>query len=354
VWTPTPTVDYLPSRDSHFLNGDQANQGEIVGMGAVPSSVSKLFPGASTKPDASTRFLMYSYSVSRRDNGLPEPYGCADTVTHSILTNAQLLDMQIKNAFKVQPAGAEVDIYLIGHSLGGAVALAYLDFLQQKLGVALPPNAHLKAVITLDAPIGGVAPGIFDSFTAFGNGILRWRCPELNDQTPFTSPSDLLEVFNSTSVTSPPAPEKTVPRGAQASFLALHRGTPPWILFVPSNGDLTEAAQTDLGISFLLVGNINDFLWNPAACVPGLPSFLDTQFLEDDGDGKVLYGREFVGGSDTCPTLDIERTVLYNHSVVFNNQNVQQGIKNFLNPLVSRAVGRTPNPLVINRYQTLP
>jgi pimeloyl-ACP methyl ester carboxylesterase len=340
------------------LSTKQANEGKFFTiMGLAPSTVREVFPGASTKPDASTRLLLYSYNGSRTDNGLPGAYNCADTVTNSIITDVQLLDKQIKNAFKVQPAGADVDIYLIGHSLGGAVALAYVDFLQQKLAYAtLPPHAHLKAVITLDSPLGGVAPGAFSSFTAFGNEVLRRRCQELDQQDPFTSPSDLVEVFNSTSVTTP-EPQEITPRGARASFLVLHRGKLPTP--VPSNGDLAEVAKISppfgLGTSFLSVGNINDFLWNPKACIRALPSFLGTQFLEDEGDVLGIYGREFVSGSSTCPgILDTERAkqiAIDNHGVVLNNQNVRDGIKNFLTPLVGGAVGGTPKPLVINRYQ---
>jgi pimeloyl-ACP methyl ester carboxylesterase len=339
------------------LSSEEANQGNIVGMGqTVPDAVSAVFPGANIDPDASTRLLMYSYKGSTSANGLPQSYKCADTVTSSIINDIRLLDKQIENAFNTQPDGAEVDIYLIGHSLGGAVALAYLDFLQQGLEVSLPPNAHLKAVITLDSPLGGVAPGAFSSFTAFGNEVLRRRCQELDQQDPFTSPSDLVEVFNSTSVTTP-EPQEITPRGARASFLVLHRGKLPTP--VPSNGDLAEVAKISppfgLGTSFLSVGNINDFLWNPKACIRALPSFLGTQFLEDEGDVLGIYGREFVSGSSTCPgILDTERAkqiAIDNHGVVLNNQNVRDGIKNFLTPLVGGAVGGTPKPLVINRYQ---
>ena len=45
--------------------------------------------------------------------------------------------------------------YVVGHSVGGASALAYLAQLQA--GLVEEPLAHLRSVITLDAPVAGIA-----------------------------------------------------------------------------------------------------------------------------------------------------------------------------------------------------
>jgi hypothetical protein len=333
------------------LSSEEANQGNIVGMGqTVPDAVSAVFPGANIDPDASTRLLMYSYKGSTSANGLPQSYKCADTVTSSIINDIRLLDKQIENAFNTQPDGAEVDIYLIGHSLGGAVALAYLDFLQQGLEVSLPPNAHLKAVITLDSPLGG-----FAGFVPLAENWIAGTCEGLDNDDPRRSVRNLREVYDSTSLTLTELDE-TAPRGAQASFLVLNPGEPNWGTFMPSNGSLTEAAQTDLGTSFLSIGNINDLLFTGCGRIGNAA---DERFLEDEGDGKGLYGREFVDGPGNCGNIFLaEGRIDRNHKAVLEDEDVQEdvqeAIKNFLNPIADGAVGGTPNPLEINRYQTTP
>jgi outer membrane protein assembly factor BamB len=342
------------------LDGNQANNGVIVGMGNVPDTIRRVFPAASTQPDANTRLLEYSYFDSRTDNGLPSAYNCVDTITNTLFLDILLLDKQIKNAFQVEPPGADVDIYLVGHSLGGVVALGYLEFLEQGgLFVSLPPGAHLKAVITLDSPIGGAAKGFFSDYSALGGRILEQKCPALEGQ-PLTAPKELETIFDSSSTTTPPEPEDsgTNPQGSQASILAEAANfvtTLPNPL--PSNEDLAEGVHFHhLGISFLSIGNLNDFLFDPHACAGGLPSFLDTMFLEDDGDGSGLYGRYFVSGPGTCPGIyNIKQTTQIattNHNAVLSDGNAQLGIQNFLTPLVGGNVGGTPSPLPVNPFQS--
>jgi hypothetical protein len=192
----------------------------------------------------------------------------------------------------------------------------------------------------------------------------------------------LRQVFDSTSKTTPsedsPPPD---PQGAQASLLALPGVKLPasasssvscggvTLTGIPSNECLAEDAQTDLGTSFLSIGNTNDFLWNPQACFDtvadvieavhpsaailrelahlahlGIPDFRDTQFLEDEGNGNALYGRSFTSGNDCV----LSTPVGLNHGAVFTNASVQTGIRNFLTPIsvASGSVGGTPSPLV--------
>jgi hypothetical protein len=79
-------------------------------------------------------------------------------------------------------------------------------------------------------------------------------------------------------------------------------------------------------------------------------------FLEDDGDGSGLYGRDFVSGPGTCPGIyNIKQTkqiVNTNHGAVLSDGNVQLGIQNFLTPLISGNVGGTPSPLPVNPFQS--
>jgi len=341
------------------LNGKQANKGEIVGMGSIPSTVKMAFPGASTKPDASTRFLEYSYFISRTDNGLPGAYNCADTFTNPILRDIKLLDKQIKNALKVEPAGAIVDIYLIGHSLGGVVAFGYLGLLEEKLGVSLPSGVHLKAVITLDSPIGGVPGGLFGSYSKFLKiiatkhlGISHFPCEGLTG-LPLNSVDDFARIFNSTSKTT--TPDDSIgpdPQGAQASVLAISGVKLEFPFLIPSNEFLAEQAQVDLGTSFLAIGNKDDFLWRPRGCaasliplapallaiLPAIPSFIRTQWLEDEGHGSGLYGRSFTTNG-ICGAATVTNEL--NHLDVLSNTEVNNALIHFLSP----TVGGTPNPL---------
>ena len=211
--------------------------------------------------------------------------------------------------------------------------------------MSLPANAHLKAVITLDSPLGGHRgfPRIIENFIA-------GRCPNLRDDDPRISVRDLREVFDSIDETLTEVDE-TAPHGARASFLTLHRGEPNWGTFTPSNGSLTEAAQIDLGTSFLSIGNINDLFLTRCRVNPADAA---TQFLEDEGDGKGLYGREFETRTSDCgdDLPEAQKRVEGTHKAALEDEDVQEAIKKFLNPIADGAVGGTPDPLRINRYQT--
>lgn len=334
------------------LNMMQANNGQIVGMHKIPQAVRDAFPEASANPNDSSRLLEFSYFGSRTDNGLPGAYNCQDTFTNSLLTDILNLDQQIKNAFKVEPAGADVDIYLIGHSLGGAIALGYLDFLEQQRGVSLPTGGHLKAVITLDSPLGGASGWLANSFVV--NQVFGSQC-NLTD-VPLNSVRDMATVFDSPAQTTPPDDNGPDPLGASASFLTLFGGALPTP--IPSNEDLVENAQSDMGTSFLSIGNLNDFLYNPQACLSTLPTFLDSQFIEDNGEGNGIYGRDFVSGSGDCPGLltararkQTTRIALSNHFAALTDENVEFGMVSFLFPLESETVGGTPGVLQRNPFQ---
>ena len=95
-------------------------------------------------------------------------YGCEDTLGH-IATSAfgpsepvRLLHEKVR---AIADATSNVDVYLVGHSQGGVVAMAYLAYLQHvgQLTSEVPGTtgsnlARLAGVITLDSPLGGIAP----------------------------------------------------------------------------------------------------------------------------------------------------------------------------------------------------
>jgi len=368
------------------LTSTDINFGAIgVGLGSVGSIVAHTLPNAT--------FLDYSYKGSD-DKGNPVPYDCSFTFTNPIKEDISLLNEQIA---KVVGTNQNTDIYLIGHSLGGVVAFGYLALLEEQLktslseGVSLPKGAQLKAVVTLDSPLGGVRGGRYAIFSKFiatrylvpGKQIIdKYPCLGLVGQhKPLTTVDDLVRIFQSPFIpgggTTPPEDAGPDPQGSQASLLAISGvklpfpqvsvppsipvpvPTPPRPLTIPSNEMLAEDAQTNLGTSFLSIGNTQDFLWNIAPCAPFLelvspflsvlvgtiPSFVDTQWLEDEGDNSALYGRSFTpAGEAICDGATLTNGL--NHSDVLFDTNALTGLAHFLSP-----VGTTPSPLPINPNQ---
>lgn len=304
----------------------------IVGMGEIPTAVSKALP-------SDTQFFQYSYTGSGPKTGNPTVYHCEDTFRQSIVTDMKLLQQQIISIAGAQPRGTDIDLYLIGHSLGGAVAFGFVDFLEQGLLVALPRRVHLKAVITLDSPVGGVHDFWTNSYVV--RKVYAQSCDLKN--VSLKSPGDLTTVLDSTIPpfhTTPPDDGGVDPLGAQASFLALPDLPKNPNPVIPSNEFLAEQAQVDLGTSFLTIGNVDDLVWHTQACNPLLPGTVDTQWLEDEGKDSGLYGRSFASKTK-CPGLTSPKladTVVASHRAVLFNRDVQAGIKAFLK-------GNTPNTL---------
>lgn len=317
----------------------------MIGMGSVAApTLQRVLP-------SNTQYFEYSYVGSGPNTGNPIPYNCQDTFSQPIAADIQHLHEQLTRILAAQPVGTETDLYLVGHSLGGAIALGYLDFLEQGLLAPLPPTAHLKAVITLDSPVGGVS-------SAYTIGLavqlaFSKNC-SLNGIT-LASPKDLSTVYSSVQLTTGPDDAGPDPLGAQASFLVL---APPGTTLprpLPSNEDLVEKARVDLGTSVLTIGNQNDFLWNLGACAAGLlrvaGDIRDTQYVEDDGSSTGTYARSIASAPSTCPTSDAKQLVPASHMVVLSDAQVQAAIGNFLAPIPSGGGGATPSPLATNPYQ---
>lgn len=312
----------------------------IIGMGDIPTDVSSTLP-------SNTQFFEYSYEGTGLKTGNPIPYNCQDTFSQPIATDISLLHQQIFRIARTEPKGTQTDIYLVGHSLGGGVAFGYVAFLEQHLIVPLPSGVHLKAVITLDSPIGGVHDFWTESYVE--QKVYEKSCNLKNVN--LESPSDLTTVLDATVPpfhTTPQDDGGTLdPLGARASYLMLSTPLPDPNTIIPSNENLAERAHTDLGTSFLTIGNMNDFVWHTQACNPLLPGFVETQWLEDEGNGSGIYGRSFASKVSTCPGLfssKLADVVTASHfAVLFNNTNrdVQAGIKAFL----TSPVGGTPDNL---------
>jgi pimeloyl-ACP methyl ester carboxylesterase len=357
-----PLVIFLQGIDTKL---DVLTPGQIIGLGTIPTTFKNVL-------GKHADYLQYSYFGSDKI-GNPTPYDCGDTFNNTLAKDIKLLSDQIGKAVT---AHHDTDIYLVGHSLGGVVAFGYLAFLEEQvmlkaslpLGVSLPSTAHLRAVVTLDSPIGGVTGG--DNtlskvlFTTPGSPS---HCSKLRFLQNLESPSELVNVFHSTSLTA--SQDDTDPQGSKASLLVVHGPKVKFHAPLPSNQQLAEQARKDLGTSFLSIGNKNDFLWNPEPCLSiikttilgglignpiiaaalqvifrslRIPDFRDTHWLEDEGNGNALYGAAFTAGHGCF----LSTPVGLNHGKVLSDTDVQTGLTKFLKPMsvTSGPVGGNPFP----------
>jgi len=341
TFTPTPSPSptpaprgklfiFLPGISTHLNSGDvlESEDGNFGDFNTTLDTIQNI------RGFVNSRAIFYSYTGST-SNGLPKPYTCQDTFTHSVMDDVMSLNAEIAQY-------PNTDIYLIGHSLGGVVAYSYLTALTENVaGVSLPANSQLKAVVTLDSPIGGVPARDYFALAdvLFAQGIpsrlIPARCATLDD-LPLTSVLNLEDIYANA--------KPGDPQGANASILrGIFRGADI------TNEELAEQAKQKLGTAILTVGNTNDFLWNPQPCLDSfinaalltnlhVPDFITTQWLKDEGDTSGIYGRSFTteGG---CNLFTVRNGL--NHLEVLNNQTVRKGLKNFLTPIV----GGTPSPL---------
>ena len=323
-----------------FLQGINTRLSEEeAGNGVIPDRINSFGQADGIYTSLKSRFpsadfLMYSYSGST-STGRPLAYRCADTFRDPIVVDVQALGAQIGAALKDKP---DTDIYLIGHSLGGAVALSYLAALYQpaaqRLVADLPAGAHLAGVITLDSPLGGVSddPAYFD-VTAL---VFHWLpiivlkrlglilpCGIPGEE--FRSVRDLIGVFqtNKNAVDG-----NDDARGSHASLGEEIAGG-----VAESNQQMVEKAAMLRRTAVLTIGNTRDFLWDPAACPTNIlgmkipqVQFLSTQWVENKATG--VYSWEFTDGDEDCA-----RSLLFNaanHYEVLTNGSVEEQIEQFV------------------------
>lgn len=276
-------------------------------------------------------FLNFSYKGSDKATGLPLNYGCIDTFDNHLLFYVALLQIQLRRYLQANPS--ITNVYIIGHSMGGAVTFGYLALLDNSLhglkGTIPGTNAHLKGIITLDSPLGGVEGGF--------NGLYEWltlefyyfkHCAGLQQAGHF-SLDDLTNLFT-----------KSTPIGGQASLYNLLFGVNR------TNQNLAQEAHAD-GTNVLTTGNYDDYVFAPIECdiyATFLPGFRSTQFLKDQGNTSGIYGRQIVAGKFPCTTGPISPfkdlgNIGENHGDVLFNLSVKLGIQQFINgqPLTALA-----------------
>jgi len=277
---------------------------------------------AISKKVGNVQFLTYSYA-GFMVNGDPRQYSCRATLENPLITDIKLLSIQIQSVLSQNP-GTDTNIYLVGHSLGGVIAFGYLAALLETSGVvtSLPANGHLKGVITLDSPLGGVSsdPAYLGDATTF----FETQCKDFNSSLN-SALLNLADIFDSTTKTTPSDDGVKYPQGGRASVLAIPGVNLPTPL--PSNEKVAEDAKLQ-GIPVLTIGNENDLLWKPSKCDTSLKDFSSTQWIEDEGNNSGSYGRVFTEGDVTCFVGGVLNAA--NHFKVFYNGSVLAGLKEFL------------------------
>jgi pimeloyl-ACP methyl ester carboxylesterase len=235
---------------------------------------------------SNARYLEYSYAGST-NTGQPQPYTCQDTYNYPLATHIIELSRQINAAVQNYP---NTDIYVIGHSMGGIVALGYVASLLEHVGNAVPlPNngSRLKGIITLDSPLGGVTNN-----PDYGKLIFLRSLPcEGLDAWNTVAISEMQALFQTAT--------SSTARGATASIVqAILNGGHI------SNQQVANNAK-GANITILTLGNTNDLLWRPSVCnneklKVNMQDFSSTQWLQDEGNNSLVYSRTFTSGFQGC------------------------------------------------------
>jgi len=161
--TPTPTPTPQPLAIVIFLQGIGS---QLVSTGSTysePPTFTDIESAIAVQSRVQVEFLYYSYAgfTGRATDGRPWPlsYGCPDT-SQDVWVSVQRLESLLDSLDAYgRGRGYDVRFALVGHSLGGLVAL---------LGMQ---HADVKAVVTLDSPLAGIGSG-----KAFMDRVLPWTC----------------------------------------------------------------------------------------------------------------------------------------------------------------------------------
>jgi pimeloyl-ACP methyl ester carboxylesterase len=283
--------------------------------------------------------LVFSYGGFTGD-GKQDQFTCADTYNLTLTEDVNSLQTQIGAYLQKHPKTA---VYLIGHSLGGVIAFAYMEqLIESNHTTSLLNGGQLKGVAILDSPLNGVT-----SAGGYENGMIvnSFGCQPPPDYTIVGQ----LQSLGATGQFD----------GRYASIL----GAMLHVKFVSNQQAAEDAAR--LGVAILIVGNTNDILWQPDVCGLG-PSFLSTQYLSEVGQmgNGALYVRSFKSGLlPGCAALIVKA----HHFDVVQESDVQKAIwevftgqnPNVLTPVTSNSIPAglptatpttTPTQIVPSRF----
>jgi len=329
--TATPSPTPVPHRSKLFvlvqgltstLSDSQAQQGGIPDTfgqkGGIYTFLQQLYPDA--------KFQVYSYKGSNKD-GSPQSYTCGYTFKDHIKDYVKRLRSQVISYLKARNTPHNFDVYLIGHSMGGALSFALLADMELN-GYIHVNGSKIAGVITLDSPLGGVPDGINGAYLSQAETYYKESCSDMvrHKNWKFTSLNDIAAIFTY-------IPNQAY--GATASIMYALNGNPS----APDNGQIAEKAHSDQGITVLTVGNPVDYVYDFQDCPLGTTvpygQFLSTQWDTDDPLNAV-YGRYFPDTGPACPGFS---QMAINHGVVLTKPSVQTAISQLLS-------GQTPSALL--------
>lgn len=256
--------------------------------------------------------LAFSYrggTVDVAGRWTPEPYACEDTRQRTIAEDAATLDRQIRGILERRPG---TDVHVVGYSLGGVVAVAYLALLESTGAWTLPGDGRLASVVSLDSPLGGLP------FVEAACGIAGDVCAAVEPGPAPPSLVDLSTVW-STGTGRPAGADRSLGRLFGRSL---------------SNQSLAALAAESHDVAVLTVGNVRDWVYAPIGLFRGFVNFVDTQWVRSGAAGSGLYARAIDSGPATCPDDDPTGAAC-NHGHVLIDPAVHDGI-------VAAFAGRTP------------
>lgn len=246
--TPTPTFTYTPTPTSTPTSTPTPRPLTIVvllpGVGtqlvsngltaAGPPTFEDIEPAIMAQSRRPVEFVFYSYAgFTVQPDGRPWPlsYSCPDTVQDPRVS-AQRLDSYLDSLDSYERRqGFDVQFVLIGHSLGGLVAV---------LGMQ---HADVKAVVTLDSPLMGIG-----SVEATGYDLWPSTC-----------------------------------KGPAIEQLVTMRDDSTW----PQTQEQRVTSFKAQGGRIATFGNADDCLYNPIEC-PLWCGFVLCPFIADEADTQII------------------------------------------------------------------
>lgn len=252
--------------------------------------------------------LNFSYSGAASAT-FGHAYTACDTLRH-LGDSEAILDREL-TAYAA--SHANVDIYLVGHSQGGVLALGYLAWLATQPGRSLSapiPGAHLAGMVTLDSPLGGLSlprisfGGVSVDLKAAAQAYILTQCAGAGAVAP-----DLAD-FVSLGGQARAAPGW--PWGTTGSIEKLYG--------VPSPRD-NQVLATEAGVRVLTVGNTLDRIMTPSG-------FGSTQWLGDAASAGIFS--RVVNIASSCAANDIVCMLSLNHGAVLTSAAVHDAVVAFM------------------------
>lgn len=256
--------------------------------------------------------LAFSYRGGAADAAgrwTPEPYDCEDTRQRTIAEDAATLDAQLRGILERRPG---TDVHVVGYSLGGVVAMAYLALLENRDTWSLPGGGRLASVVSLGSPLGGLP------FVEAACGIAGDVCAAASPGPPPPSLIDLGTVWGTGTGR---------PSGSDRSIASLFGRS-------LANQSLVRVAAETRGVAVLTIGNVRDWVYAPIGLLRPVVNFVDTQWVRSGAAGSGLYARVIDSGPTTCPGSEPDDAAC-NHERVLTDPAVMDGI-------VAAFSGRTP------------